>query len=183
MDRDGAFTAFVEARSAGLLRFAVALTGDRHQAEDLLQGVLERVYGKWSKVAGRGDPEWYVKRALVNAARDGWRRRQRRPETFDLDEEEGVYTSSDEGDGVYTPFDEVLTREVVRGALAGLPPRQRIVLVLRYWACLTEPETAELMGTSVGTVKSQAHRALRTMRQRLSLEDEVFAAQWQGGRR
>lgn len=173
MDRDGAFTVFVRSRGAGLLRFAIALTGDRHQAEDLLQGVLERVYGKWPKISGRGDPEWYVRRALVNAARDGWRRRQRRPENFELGE----------GDGAYTPFDEVLTRDVVRRALAELPPRQRIVLVLRYWAGMTEAETAELMGTSVGTVKSQAHRAMKTLKERLSLDDEVFTAQRQGGGR
>jgi RNA polymerase sigma-70 factor (sigma-E family) len=173
MDDDAAFTAFVRARGTSLLRFATALTGDRHHAEDLLQGALERVYGRWSRITGKGDPEWYVRRALVNAARDGWRRRQRRPEVFNLGE----------GDGSYLPFDDILTRDVVRTALGQLPPRQRIVIVLRYWEGLTEPETAELMGTSVGTVKSQAHRAMKTLKERLALGDETYAMQLKGDRR
>lgn len=174
MTDDAAFTVFVQSRGSGLLRFAVALTGDRHHAEDLLQGALERVYGRWGKIADRGDPEWYVRRALVNAARDGWRRSRRRPEVFDAGEE---------GEGTYLPFDDILTRDVVRNALATLPPRQRIVIVLRYWEGMTEVETAALMNISVGTVKSQAHRAIKTLKERLSLEDEAFAVRGQGARR
>lgn len=164
------FTAFVEARGLSLLRFATAVTGDRHQAEDLLQGALERAYGRWSRVAGRGDPERYIKQSIVNAARDGWRKQKRHPEVFDLSE----------GSGSYLPFDEVITRDVVRSALASLPPRQRLVVVLRYWQGMTEAETAELMRISVGTVKSQAHRAMKTLREQLALSDESFAESAQG---
>ncbi|RAY17153.1 SigE family RNA polymerase sigma factor [Actinomadura craniellae] len=158
------FTAFVEERGAGLLRFAVALTGDHDLAEDLLQGALERVYRKWDRIARRGDPESYVRRALVNATRDSWRQRQRRPERIGLRDEEG---------GSYAPWDEMLTRKAVGGVVERLPHRQRTVIVLRYWADLTEAETAKLMGVSVGTVKSQAHRALKALREQLSLDDQA----------
>jgi RNA polymerase sigma-70 factor (sigma-E family) len=172
-DDQAAFTTFVRERGLGLLRFATALTGDPHLAEDLLQGALERVYGKWARISRRGDPEWYVRRSLVNAARDGWRKRQRQPEVFELGQ----------GAGVYLPFDEIVTRDAVRGALAALPPRQRVVIVLRYWEGLTESETAQLMGTSVGTVKSQGHRAMKALREQLSLTEEPHRETVQGARR
>lgn len=163
MDDDAGFTTFVRARGLGLLRFAVALTGDQDQAEDVVQGALERLYGKWSRVSGRGDPEWYVRRSIVNAVRDGWRGQRRHPEVLGL--------GAEEAGGAYVPIDDVLTRDVVRNALAALPPRQRMVIALRYWEGLTEAETAELMGTSIGTVKSQAHRAMKELRGRLTLAD------------
>src|SRR5581483_10414403 len=145
------FTAFVRERGLVLLRFATAVTGDRDQAEDVLQGALERAYGRWERISRAGDPEWYIRKIIVNGVRDGWRHRQRRPEVLGL--------LPGQGEGTYLPFDEFVTRDVVRGALAALPQRQRVVLLLRYWQGMTESETAELMGVSVGTVKSQAHRA------------------------
>jgi RNA polymerase sigma-70 factor (sigma-E family) len=172
-DDEVGFTAFVQARGLGLLKFATAVTGDRHQAEDLLQGALERAYGRWGRIVGRGDPERYVKRSIVNAARDGWRKQKRHPEVFDLGE----------GSGTYLPFDDVITRDVVRRALASLPSRQRLVVVLRYWGGMTEMETAELMGTSIGTVKSQAHRAMKTLRGQLALSEESYAEASRGAGR
>ncbi|SEG09338.1 RNA polymerase sigma-70 factor, sigma-E family [Thermomonospora echinospora] len=161
MNDDADFTRFVQDRGPELLRLAVALTGDRDQAEDVVQGALERLYGRWGRVRRRGDPEWYVRRSIVNAVRDGWRGRRRHPEVLGLAAEE----HSDQV--AYAPIDEVLTRDAVRGALACLPPRQRMVITLRYWGGCTEAETARLMGISVGTVKSQAHRALKELRGRL----------------
>lgn len=155
---ESGFSTFVRERGLGLLRFATAVTGDRHQAEDILQAVLERAYPRWTKIAAHGDPEWYLRRSIVNAAKDGWRRKKRYPEILEAEPED---------DG-YFPFDEVNNRTVVREALAELPAGQRTVVVLRYWEGLSEAETAELMGVSVGTVKSQAHRALKGLRQRLS---------------
>lgn len=163
-DGDTGFTTFVQSRGLGLLRFATALTGDRHQAEDLLQAVLEKAYARWSKIVAHGDPEWYLRRSIVNAAKDGWRQRQRRPEVLGLD--------SVDGPGTHLPFDEVVTRDEVKRALATLPAGQRTVIVLRYWEGLSEAETAKLMGVSVGTVKSQAHRAMRMLKERLSLADD-----------
>ncbi|REE95250.1 SigE family RNA polymerase sigma factor [Thermomonospora umbrina] len=164
MDDDAEFTAFVRDRGLELLRLAVALTGDRDQAEDVVQGALERLYGRWGRVSRRGDPGWYVRQSIVNAVRDGWRGRQRHPEVLGLAADEGAGAS-------YAPIEEMLTRDVVRGALAELPPRRRMVITLRYWGGYTEAETARLMGTTVGTVKSQAHRALRELRARLESAD------------
>jgi len=162
VDDDAEFTQFVQTRGLDLLRFTVALTGDRDQAEDVLQGALERLYGRWGRVKRRGDPEWYLRRSIINAVRDGWRGRRRHPELLGLENEEQP------ADSAYLPIDDLLTRDVVRKALAALPPRQRMVIALRYWGGYTEVETARLMGTSVGTVKSQAHRAMRELRARLA---------------
>ncbi|WP_157963961.1 SigE family RNA polymerase sigma factor [Actinocorallia populi] len=160
------FTRFVRERGPGLLRFATALTGDRHHAEDLLQAVLERTYSRWTKISHRGDPEWYVRRSIVNAAKDGWRGDNRRIAVL---ERLGA-----EDEGVCLPFDEYVTRDAVRRSLRDLSPGQRTVVVLRYWEGLSEAETADLMGVSVGTVKSQAHRAMKTLRASLELS-EAFA--------
>lgn len=165
MDDDADFTRFVRERGPELLRLAVALTGDRDQAEDVVQGALERLYGRWGRVVRRGDPAWYVRRSIVNAVRDGWRGRRRHPEVLGLAAEEHSERVA------HVPIDDMLTRAVVRGALAGLPPRQRMVITLRYWGGYTEAETARLMDISVGTVKSQAHRALRELRGRLDLTE------------
>jgi RNA polymerase sigma-70 factor (sigma-E family) len=161
------FTRFVEARGVALLRFATAITGDRHQAEDLLQAVLERAYARWPKVTGHGDPEWYLRRSLVNAAKDGWRSSRRKAEALEQ--------IGQGNEGTYVPFDAVVTRDAVRRALRSLPPGQRTVLVLRYWEGLSEAEAAALMGVSVGTVKSQAHRAMKALRTSIELIDESVA--------
>ena len=161
------FTRFVRERGAGLLRFATALTGDRYRAEDLLQAVLERAYSRWSRISHRGDPEWYVRRSIVNAAKDGWRGDHRRNAVIER--------LGSEDEGVYLPFDEYVTRDAVRRALRGLSPGQRTVVVLRYWEGLSEAETAALMGVSVGTVKSQAHRAMTALRTSLELVEEPLA--------
>ncbi|HEX2312520.1 MAG TPA: SigE family RNA polymerase sigma factor [Thermomonospora sp.] len=170
MDDDAAFTAFVQARGLELLRFAAALTGDRDQAEDVVQGALERLYGRWARVSRRGDPGWYVRRSIVNAVRDGWRGRRRHPEVL------GLAAAGDPGDS-YAPIEEMLTRDAVRRALDALPPRRRMVIALRYWGGYTEAETARLMGISVGTVKSQAHRALRELRDRLEQSEPAGTRQ------
>ncbi|GAA3217039.1 SigE family RNA polymerase sigma factor [Actinocorallia longicatena] len=162
-----AFTQFVRTRGLGLLRFATALSGDRHHAEDVLQNVLERAYPRWAKIAAHGDPEWYLRRSIVNAVKDGWRAKQRRPEIVGLPEE-GWEAS-------YLPFDAVVTRDAVRRALNNLPQGQRTVVVLRYWEGLTEAETAQIMGVSLGTVKSQGHRAVRALREQLALQEQTMA--------
>lgn len=159
------FTRFVRERGAGLLRFATALTGDRHQAEDLLQAVLERTYSRWTRISRRGDPEWYVRRSIVNAAKDGWRGESRRNAAL---ERLGA-----EDEAVCLPFDDYVMRDALRRALRGLAPGQRTVVVLRYWEGLSEAETAALMGVSVGTVKSQTHRAMKALRISLELKEEL----------
>jgi RNA polymerase sigma-70 factor (sigma-E family) len=151
------FEDFVRARSAALFRTALLLTGqDRAEAEDLLQGALERAYRRWGRICRAGDPERYVRRILANASTDRWRRLRRRPERELPADAAGLA----EGDHAA----DVVERDFLLRALAGLPPRQRAVLVLRYFCDLPEAEIADALGCSAGTVKSQASRALARLR-------------------
>jgi len=164
---EATFTQFVRTRGLGLLKFATAITGDQHHAEDLLQAVLERTYARWPKVSGHGDSGWYVRRALINAAKDGWRSGRRKAVVLEQ--------LGHQNEGTYLPFDDLVTRDAVRRALATLPSGQRTVIVLRYWEGLSEAETASLMNVSVGTVKSQAHRAMKSLRGSLELAEDADA--------
>jgi RNA polymerase sigma-70 factor (sigma-E family) len=147
------FTAWAQGAAHPLLRTAAALTGDRHAAEDLVQDVLARVYVAWPRVE---DADAYAHRAVVNASLSRWRRLARRPEA-PLGERE-VLVDPARGQAA------VDDRELVVHALRRLPPRQRAVLVLRYLEDRTERETADLLGVSVGAVKSQSSRALARLR-------------------
>jgi RNA polymerase sigma-70 factor (sigma-E family) len=151
------FEEFVQACSPRLFRTALLLAGqDRAAAEDLLQLALERAYRHWGRVCRSGDPERYVRRILANAANDRWRRAVRRPER-PLDSRHADLVVADQAD-------TVAERDFLIRALAGLPPRQRTVLVLRYYNDLSETEIADVLGCSVGTVKSQASRGLARLR-------------------
>ncbi|MEV1001396.1 SigE family RNA polymerase sigma factor [Nonomuraea sp. NPDC050202] len=152
MDRHDGFREFVLARQQALMRTAYLLTGDAHLAEDLLQSVLIKVVGQWAKLARDGSPEAYTRKALVNQY-ISWRRRPR-PELPSADVPERA-ASSDEA---------ALDRIVLRQALAKLGPKQRAVIVLRFWEDLTEAQTAEVLGCSIGNVKSQTHHALARLR-------------------
>ncbi|TDD07479.1 SigE family RNA polymerase sigma factor [Nonomuraea deserti] len=152
MDGDDGFREFVLARQQSLMRTAYLLTGDAYLAEDLLQSVLAKVVGQWHKLSGDGNPEAYTRRALVNQY-ISWKRRPR-PE---------VLSSNVPEHGA--SYDEVaLDRIVLRGALAKLTPKQRAVIVLRFWEDLTEAQTAEVLRCSIGNVKSQCHHALARLR-------------------
>jgi RNA polymerase sigma-70 factor (sigma-E family) len=151
------FEDFVRARSATLFRTAMLLTGqNRSEAEDLLQGALERAYRRWGRICRSGDPERYVRRSLANASTDRWRRLGRRGERSLPANASGPVT----GDHAA----EVADRDFLLRALAGLPPRQRAVLVLRYYCDLPETEIADALGCTAGTVKSQASRGLARLR-------------------
>ena len=153
------FEEFVRGRSTALLRTSYLLTGDRGAAEDLLQGVLERVSRRWSSIAD--SPDAYVHRALTNAAVNRWRRR--RP--VDLPLLESDHPATDDATDIVAMRDQL-----IRGLMA-LPARQRAVLVLRYFDDLTEAETADALGCSVGTVKSQASRGLDRLRALVDTHD------------
>ena len=144
------FTEFVLARQAALLRTAYLLTGHAQDAEDLVQTTLVKIVPQWRRIAD--DPEAYVRRVLVNENVSRWRRRRWREHATDV-LPEGLSHDPDRA--------ELLA---VREALRTLAPRQRAVLVLRYYEELTEAETADVLGVSVGTVKSQTSRALATLR-------------------
>jgi RNA polymerase sigma-70 factor (sigma-E family) len=151
------FEEFVQGSSARLFRTALLLTGhDRAAAEDLLQLALERAYRRWGRICRSGDPERYVRRILANASKDRWRRAARRPER-PLHEGDDHQAAGDHAGAV-------ADRDYLMRALAGLPPRQRTVLVLRYFTDLSAAEIAGELGCSVGTVKSQLSRGLARLR-------------------
>lgn len=156
MNREDAedFREFMATRSAALLRTAYLLTGDRGHAEDLVQSALARAYRHWGKVRSTGVPEAYVRRILVNERNRSWRRdRARRHEVA------GEVPERPAADQTQAHAE----RDEMWRALQAMPPRARAVLVLRYWEDLSEAETAELLGCSIGTVKSQASRGLRKL--------------------
>lgn len=155
--RDADFTAYLHARQGRLLRTAYLLTGDLHQAEDLLQTALAKLYLSWDRIQDRESVDGYVRRILVNENsslwRRGWKRRERASDV--LPEGPPVTDEYDEGVGA-----------AVWATVQTLPRKARAVVVLRYYEQLTEAETADVLGISVGTVKSQTSRALAALRDR-----------------
>lgn len=148
------FREFVAARSAGLLRTAYFLTGgDMHEAQDLLQTALMATARHWSRVDA---PDAYVRRALARHQTNRWRWRSRRPETLTDTVPERPTDDDDLG--------RVELRHGLIAALRRLPPRQRAVVVLRYYEDRREADVAELLGISVGTVRSQSAKALAKLR-------------------
>ena len=156
-DRDAAFAAYVAARQRSLLRTAVLLTGDQHAAEDLVQSALARLYLSWDRVRRQDALDAYVRRIMVNQHTSWWRRAWRHHEVT-VDEVRDVPAQRTE-----TP-DELAERDAVWQVVRRLPPRQRAAVVLRYYEDLSEAETAEVLGCSIGTVKSQTSRAVATLR-------------------
>jgi RNA polymerase sigma-70 factor (sigma-E family) len=143
-------------RGGQLMRVAIALTGSRPAGEDLLQEALERLLRKPRQV--ESDTEGYLRQVLYNLAADGWRRRGRWRQKLPLLRSQEAERAAD-GTAV------VDLRDALVRLLHQLPPRQRAVIVLRYWEQRTEAETAELLGCSAGTVKSAASRGLRRLRE------------------
>jgi RNA polymerase sigma-70 factor (sigma-E family) len=167
---DAEFRDFVAAREHALLRTAFLLTGDQQRAEDLLQTALERAVRHWSSIRSREAVEAYVRRTMYREQVSIWRRMSSRETPSDaLPEPRSPDTFVDQVD------DHVVLVE----ALHRLGRRQRTVLVLRYFEDLTEVQVADLLGVSVGTVKSQANRGLA----RLRSECEPLATEARGGDR
>jgi len=162
---DAEFREFMHGRWPAMVRLAYALTGDQGHAEDVAQAAFARAYASWPKVRRTGNPEAYVRRIVVNENRNRFRK-QRVPERLtDAPPEPGPSTGAADATSQY---DE---RSALMAALRRLGPRQRAVVVLRYWLGLTEAEAAAELNCSVGTVKSQASRALATLRQSAELVD------------
>jgi RNA polymerase sigma-70 factor (sigma-E family) len=153
---------FLAERGEPLLRTAMLLTGSKEAGEDLLQAGLERLLRHWSAIVG--DPEGYLRRTLYNLAADGWRR-QRAWRRLPLLQNE---TATAVADGTR----EVDTRDALIRLLAQLPPRQRAVIVARYWEQLSEAETAVVLGCSVGSVKASASRGLQRLRELSGISTE-----------
>jgi RNA polymerase sigma-70 factor (sigma-E family) len=163
---DEQFREFVSNRSAALLRTAYLLTGDWANAEDLLQTALTKTYLAWRRLGTIDSVEPYARRVLVTTATSWWRRR------WHGEKPTGTLPETSGPDGA----DERAERDLLWRFVLGLPPRQRAVLVLRFYEDLTEAETARLLDISVGTVKSQGARAIATLRRRLAEEGVEPAA-------
>jgi RNA polymerase sigma-70 factor (sigma-E family) len=156
VDADAAaFDAFVRARLPALLRFAHALTGDPHTAADLVQDALERTGMRWDRIERQGDPEGYVRRAILNGRVSRWRKHRRETLVDCVPERVTSYEVPGRDDQLWQ-------------LLATLPPRQRAVLVLRYYEDLSEAQIADILGCAPGTVKSQSSKALAKLRVALS---------------
>jgi RNA polymerase sigma-70 factor (sigma-E family) len=150
------------ARQGALVRTAYLLTGSQHAAEDLVQATLTKLYLAWDRIADREHVDAYARRALINEHRSTWRRSTRRLEVLsEAPPETGHEPPSYDGE-----------REAVWRFVQALPPRQRAVIVLRYYEDLSERQTADLLGISTGTVKSQASRALASLRDRVPAQEE-----------
>ncbi len=152
MDIDEQFSRFVTANSASLLHTARLLTGDYHRGEDLCQSVLARLYLRWKKI---DQPLAYARTALVRAHIDTTRRRWTTEQVTDELPEQPDHT------GIGSVSDD---RDELRRLLTTLSPRERAVVVLRYYCDLSEQDTAATLGMAVGTVKSTCSRALARLR-------------------
>lgn len=149
---DDEFTEFVQASWPGLYRTAYLLLGDRELAEDLAQTALAKTYAAWSRIDDRAAAPAYARRTLVNTASSWFRKKGWRNE-LPTDSVPDTSSSVDPS-----------TRPAVMDALAQLPPRQRAVVVLRYYEDLSVAEAADALGCSPGTVKSQTFEAFAKLR-------------------
>jgi RNA polymerase sigma-70 factor (sigma-E family) len=150
------FAQFIVARERALQRTAVLLTNDWALAEDLVQTALARAWPRWGRISQRDDPEFYVRRVMVNTWATWWRRKWRG---------ERATAAVPEGPARGDVAADVAVRMAVRDALDSLTRRQRAVLVLRIFDDLSEAQVADLLGCPLGTVKSAMSRALARLRQ------------------
>lgn len=160
------FTQFVDASSGRLSHLAWLLCGDEHRAHDLVQETLERVCLRWPKLRD-GSPHAYARRVLINLYNDDWRRRRREFITRDGELPEGAA-----GQGHSSSDDRLLLRRL----LQSLPQRERQIVVLRHYVDLPERDVAQLLGVSVGTVKSSASRGLATLRAQLAEQQKEMTS-------
>jgi RNA polymerase sigma-70 factor (sigma-E family) len=156
--REAEFAAFVNACWRRLVNVAFLLTGDRGDAEDLVQTALATCYRHWPRIVAGGHEEAYVRAAVVNAHISSVRRRRfREIVTFQLPER------ADRDDLVASD-----DRDLLRRALGRLPARTRVAVVLRHYTQLSEAETASVMACSIGNVKRLTHQGLRQLREHLT---------------
>ena len=165
MDEPAGFRDYVAARQRALLRSAWLLTGDWHAAEDIVQAALVRVWPRWTRVVAGGDPDAYVRRAVINVYLTARRRRWH-----------GEYAAAAPPDrpDPANPYAAVELRDALARVLPALGRRQRAIVVLRYFDDLTEAQVAEVMGCSVGTVKSQSAKALARLRAALGPSERIL---------
>jgi RNA polymerase sigma-70 factor (sigma-E family) len=156
------FTAFARAQLPGLLRYAVMLTGERELAADLVQDVMVKAHRHWSRVSAADHPDRYVMRMVTNQYLS-WRRRWTVRNIVPIGESPDGPSGEDVSAG-HAARDDMWWR------LAGLPRRQRAVLVLRYYEQLTDTEIGDVLGCSAASVRGYAHRGLAALRVDLAAE-------------
>ncbi|WIX77272.1 SigE family RNA polymerase sigma factor [Amycolatopsis carbonis] len=156
-DWEADYTAFVHSRASALRTTAYVLSGEWHRADDLVQTTLVKLYVIWPRLVRQGGLDAYARTVLVRTFVRENRRKWRQLEL----------TSSAPPDTTALPETDHAGRLAVRAALAQVPPRQRAVLVLRFWNDLSVGETATALGCSEGTVKSQTARGLATLKRAL----------------
>jgi RNA polymerase sigma-70 factor (sigma-E family) len=149
------FEEYVAVRGAALVRFARLLTGDPHQAEDLVQDALAKAYLRWNRMIATEQPDAYLRRMVINGSRSWWRRRTNR-ETPTAAPADQVAPGQMET--------ETVERDEMWQRIIRLPGRQRTVLVLRYYEDLDDAAIAAILGCSAGTVRTHVMRALNTLR-------------------
>jgi len=161
------YVRFVQERHAALYRTAFLLTGNHHTAEDAVQSTLLKVYGSWSRVRRAERPVAYVQRMLANEVVSMHRRRSAGEIPTDRTQDlSGAHWQAG-------PEDRVVVAQTVWHALGALSERQRAVVVLRYYADLSEAEIADTLGIAPGTVKSHAHAALAALGNSLGAADPL----------
>jgi len=163
---DDGYAEYVRARWSAMLGTALTLTGNRADAEDLVQATLAKTYLAWHRIQDRAALDIYVRRAMVNTHISSWRRR--RVEEYPTDELPELPTGDHATD---TDLHEVVQRAVDR-----LPRRMRAAVMLRYYEDMTEPEIAAALGVSLGTVKSTVARAVAKLR----ADAELYTEQAKG---
>jgi RNA polymerase sigma-70 factor (sigma-E family) len=156
-ESDEEFREFMRGRWPAMVRLAYGLTGDLGHAEDVAQEAFARAYASWSRVARTGDPDAYVRRIVINENNSRFRRRRVTERLVDAVPEPSGPRAADTADALGDSA-------ALLKALRRLGPRQRAVIVLRFWMDMSEAETAAALDCSVGTVKSQASRALAALR-------------------
>ncbi|MGA5554704.1 SigE family RNA polymerase sigma factor [Streptomyces lavendulocolor] len=161
------FSSYVRARGPVLLRTARSLTANPSDAEDLLQTALAKTYVAWGGIEDHRALDGYVRRALLNTRTSQWRKRK--VDEFACDE-----LPEPPGLPGPDPAEQQALRDAMWRAVMRLPDRQRAMLVLRYYEDLSEVQTAEVLGVSVGTVKSAVSRALGKLREDPELSRESF---------
>jgi RNA polymerase sigma-70 factor (sigma-E family) len=167
-ERDRDLGAFIDARSCSLLRFAYLLTGDHGLAEDLLQNSLIKVYLSWDRIRDRAALEAYTRTVMTRTQLSWWRRPARR-EVLGVEPTEPAPRDPSH----LQQCDEVEQRDELWQLLATLGPRQRAVLVLRFYEDLSEADIARVLGCTTGTVKSQLSRGLTRLRERMPAQPQT----------
>ncbi len=160
--REDEFDAYVRRLERSLLRTAYLLTGDSHDAEELVQTALTALYRSWDKVRDPESLDGYVRRFMVNAHNSAWPKPWRRREVSSAGLVAGTVDQT-------APDPD--TRKALTALIKALPPKQRTVIVLRYYEDLPATAIADLLGVSPGTVRSQANRAIATLRAHPQLTD------------